>query len=333
MSQSNCARVVQMNYGALFAFALLAAVLLLAGCERKMRIAVIPRTTGVMLWEAERSGAFAAARRHGFEIYWNAPTREDDVEGQIALLERVRKEHFDGVVLAPDQALALMTPFRKVLEAGIPGGVVSSPLPLPPQPGLRYILNDDEGTGRLAARRLGAMLNGRGSVALLSLDPNLLGLMAQVRAFETTLHSEFSSIEIVDRRLGAFNGAEVEQITGDVLRMHPGLGALVSFTAVATRGAYLALQRAKLQGTVKLVGCEQEADIIDAVARGEIDSIVAEDTYQMGFQAVEGIAAFLQGAASHPTVLLRPLLITKRNADSDEVKKALNFGWQSNPHI
>lgn len=328
MFHYNRMRVVQMNYSAALGYLLLIATLSLsAGCSRRPRIAVIPRTTGVMLWEAERTGAFAAAEKYGYEIYWNAPTREDDVEGQIAFLERVIKEKFNGVVLAPDQALALMTPVRKVIAEGIPAVVVSSPLPLASQAGLSYILNDDAEAGRLAARRVGSIIGGKGTVGLLSLDPNLLGLMAQVHAFEATLQREFPSIEVADRRLGAFNGAEVQQITGDVLRKNPGLDALVSFTAVATRGAYLALQQYGRQHTVKLIGSEQEGDIIEAVARGEINSVLAQDTYRMGFEAIETIAAFRRGDLARPQRLLRPLLVTRDNVDTKYVRTALDYGW------
>src|SRR5690348_12466820 len=76
----------------------------LPGCRSNPRtIAVIPRTTGISLWEPEHAGAEDAARGDGFRIYWNAPTREDDVQNQIALVERIIDQRYAGLVLAPDQ--------------------------------------------------------------------------------------------------------------------------------------------------------------------------------------------------------------------------------------
>lgn len=325
MSHCNRLKLVQLNY----TLRMLAACagILFAGCQRPVRIAVIPRTTGVMLWEAEHSGAVEAARKYGFQVYWNAPTREDDLEGQIALLQRIRAEKFDGLVLAPDQALALMTPVRNIVAAHIPTVIVSSPLPLPIEQGLSYILNNDSETGRIAATRLSRVLGTTGTVGLISLDPNLMGLMAQVRAFDETLASVAPRIQIVDRRLGAFNAAEVQQITSEMLNRHPNLDAIVSFTAVATRGAFLTLQKRRAARPIKLIACEQDADIIAAVERGEIDSVVAEDAYQMGYQAIQTIAAMRQGAKLRQRILLRPLLITRENVNSPQVRRALHFGW------
>jgi ABC-type sugar transport system substrate-binding protein len=70
-----------------------------AGCgsHRPAKIAVIPQTEGTGLWEAAHTGAEEAADRSGVSIYWNAPTREDDVEAQITLVDRVSKGDYQGL--------------------------------------------------------------------------------------------------------------------------------------------------------------------------------------------------------------------------------------------
>src|SRR5579872_3568977 len=84
----------------------------LAGCRSRgpVTIAVIPRTSGTFLWEPMHVGAELAAQKTGLNIYWNAPTREDDIQGQITLLEKVVAREYKGLILAPDHELALITP-------------------------------------------------------------------------------------------------------------------------------------------------------------------------------------------------------------------------------
>lgn len=69
------------------------------GCRRPERssIAVVPRTSGTILWEPENVGAQTAAEELGEQIYWNASTREDDVDGQIALVDRIRSAQYRGM--------------------------------------------------------------------------------------------------------------------------------------------------------------------------------------------------------------------------------------------
>lgn len=109
---------------------------ILLGCRhtRPPTIAVIPRTTGVLLWESEHAGAETAAAQIGAHIYWNAPTREDDVERQVAMVEDVIRRKDKGFIIAPDQALALMTPVYHVLSHGIPTVIVGSSLTIPRGP-------------------------------------------------------------------------------------------------------------------------------------------------------------------------------------------------------
>src|SRR5579862_7494389 len=141
-----------------------ACLMLVTSCRssRHPTIAVIPRTTALILWEAEHAGAESSAKQAGFKIYWNAPTSEDDVDRQIGIIKQAIEKGAQGLVLAPDQALALMVPVRDVVARGIPTVVISSPLAIPPGGKLSYILNDEDETGRLAAQRIGSILHGEG---------------------------------------------------------------------------------------------------------------------------------------------------------------------------
>src|SRR5580700_3084354 len=122
----------------------LVALVGLAGCSptRRPMIAFIPRTSATMLWEPAHVGAQDAANSLGLDIYWNAPTREDDVAGQISLIERIVRDGDQGLILAPDQALALITPVRRALAMGVATVVIGSSLPIPPGDSLSYIVND-----------------------------------------------------------------------------------------------------------------------------------------------------------------------------------------------
>jgi ribose transport system substrate-binding protein len=290
-----------------------------------LRIAFVPRTTGSTLWESEHAGAADAAKIYESAIYWNAPTHEDDVEDQIALVERIGQGRFAGLVLAPDHSLALLTPVERVVAAGTPVIIVSSQLALRPGPNLSYIVNDDEEAGRMAARRLGSILQGTGHVAVLGLDPDVTGIQARLRTFENYLHEHYPKIDVVSRGPGAFNAAEAQQATLAALFSGNQVNAMVSLTAVSTRAAYFTLRSNNRCSTVKLIGFEQDSDLTDSVKKGQTDSIIAEDTYRMGFLAVKELTALHAGQKIPARIVLPPLLVTKENADSPEVKRLINM--------
>jgi ribose transport system substrate-binding protein len=305
--------------------AALAAVLgTIPGCRSAPpTVAVIPRTTGMALWEPEHEGATAAAAKTGMRIYWNAPTREDDVQGQIALVERIIDKKYAGLILAPDQTLALLTPVRRALAKGVSTVIVGSPLPMQPGGKLSYILSDDDEAGRIAATRIGTILHGRGTVAVLGVNPDIAGVFDRVRSFESELARQYPRVRIVEKRLGSFNVPYEQQIAEEVLDANPHLGAILAVTTDATRGAYSALNEMHRVGVVKLVGCDQ--DLLMPLTTGGMDSIIAENTYQMGYRAVELLAAERQGKPVPALTKISPALVTKDNLSSPEVQRILGL--------
>ncbi len=282
-------------------------------------VAVIPRTTGMSLWEPEHAGAEAAKKN--LKVYWNAPTREDDVAGQIALVERVIDKGYAGLILSPDQTLALMTPVRRALARGIPTIIVGSALPLEPGGKLSYILSDDEEAGRMAAMRIGKILDGKGSVAIMGIDPDIAGVLERVRSFESALARYYPDIQISEKRIGSFNVPFEQQTAEEVLTANPRLSAILAVTTDATRGAYSALVELHRTGFVKLVGCDQ--DLLQPLTTGEMDSLIAEDTYQMGYRAMEMLVAEREGKTAPALTKVSPKLVTKDNLNSPEIRRML----------
>ena len=300
----------------------------------QVRIAVIPQTEGVAFWESAHTGAEQAASPAGISIYWNAPTREDDVEAQITIVDRVVDKSYQGLVLAPDQTLALMTPVRRALAHGIPTVVIGSPLPIPPGGNLSYILSDDEMGGRIAAERAAALLKGHGTIALLGIDPDLLGIMTRAHAFEQYLAKNDPGIQIVAKQMGSFNAPHEQQMAEETLRANPNLDMIVALMATTVDGALSALDAAHRSHAVTVIGFDDAAilpfDAVDLKPFGDstsLDCIIQADTRSMGQQAIELIHTRLLGRPAPATVLITPKVITRENMNSPEVRLMLSQDW------
>ena len=294
------------------------------GCRTSSHtIAIVPRTTGMALWEPEHEGARLAASEHGFKVYWNAPTREDDVQGQIALVERIIEHGYAGLILSPDQNLALMTVVRRALSHNIPTVVVGSRLPLEPGGKLSYVLNDDQEMGKMAAARMGAILEGKGTIAIIEINPAVAGIPERVNAFDAALATGFPQLHVIKRCTGSFNVPYEQQIAEEVLSTHPDQSAIFAVSADATRGAYSALVELHRTGTVKLMGCDQ--DLLMPLVSGEMDSVFAENSFEMGRQAVEFVIDS-EGDRPVPAIMrLKPVLVTKDNLRSPAIRKILGL--------
>jgi ribose transport system substrate-binding protein len=298
----------------------------------QVRIAVIPQTEGNAQWDPALEGAENAAKPARISIYWNAPAREDDVETQIALVDRVVSGNYQGLVLAPDHGLSLIAPVRRALRREIPTVVIGSPLPIPAGGNLMYILNDDEEGGRIAAQRVARLLNGRGTVALLGIDPDITGIMIRTRAFEECLAQNSSGIRIVEKRMGTFNVAHEQQVAEDTLRANPNLDVIVALMWPTIDGTLSALDAEPMNHHVKVIGFDPSGFPPSFNRKASLDSVIREDTRSMGRQAVELIHARLQGQSVPSVLHLHPKLITRNNVDSPEVRfMATSRSWRWSP--
>lgn len=288
-------------------------------------VAVIPRSCGTVLWEPEHAGAARLARKNGVQLYWNAPPREDDVEGQIALLNKVVDRGLSGLIITPDETLPLRTPVRRIVGRGIPVVVVGTHLGIAPSAKLSYVLNDEEAGGQMAARRLGAILKGTGTVAIVGINPQLTGISARQRSLENTLVQEFPNIHVVARRLGHYSVSQEQQIAESLLNGGPQLDAIVALSTSSTRGAYYALVEFGKVRVIKLIGFDQ--DLMPPLRTGGIDSIVMQRTYDMGHIAMSFMLSQLQGKGAPGVTLLAPILMTRDNLDTAEIYCQLMADW------
>ena len=291
-------------------------------------IAVIPRTSGTSLWEPAHVGAELAAHDVGAHIYWNATTREDDVQGQIALVEKVINRGYQGMVLAPDQSLALITPVRRAISAGIPTVIIGSPLPIPPGGKLTYILNDDDEAGRMAAMRVAQLLHGNGSVAILGFDPDIAGIMIRGRSLEKSLIQGYPQIKVVEKRMGSFNVPYDQQIAEETLRKNPDLNAIIALNSISTRAACSTLDRLNPGKTVKVVGFD-DPDTPGWFQSARLDSLIIQNSREMGLEAIKAITAQIQGWPVAPETNLKPTLVNRENLHSPEIQKMLSMTWRT----
>lgn len=278
-----------------------------------------------MLSKVGHFGAKMAAEKLKYRLYWNTPTAESDVAGQISLIDRVVRSKYQGLILAPNHPFAVLTPLRRALAAGLPVVVVSAPLDLPAGDKFSYIVNDEEKMGELAAAEISRLIDGQGTVALVGLTRSAPGVANRARGAERWLTHCCPAIRLVNRGGSAYNATLTEEYTNETMDLHPELKAILSLTAAATRGVYTALKSRAPQPRVQIVGCEQDADLLNYLDAGEIAALVAEDAYRMGHEAVERIAEARAGKPMPAKTVVPPLLLTKDNLNSPAASVFTSF--------
>lgn len=265
-----------------------------------------------MLWEAEHLGAKSVAMKNGLHVFWNAPTREDNIAGQVEQIEAILKAGCEGLVLAPDHSVALITPVRRVIARGVPVVVVGSSLTIPPEDRLSYVVNDDTAGARMAGERIASMLHEHGTIAILGIDPGIDGLLIRARSLEQFLLQNYPNIRILAKRLGSYNTPREQQVADEVLKAHPELDAIVALTSASARGTLSAIGDSKAR-RVRVIAFDPDPIVFDDPY---LDSFVVQDTQRMGAEAVRQIIRRLGGSRMQPVTTVQPVFVTRTNIDS-----------------
>jgi ribose transport system substrate-binding protein len=309
----------------------LLALLFLAGCRPssfRSTIVVIPRDTAEEIWVSEHGGAVDAASKRELHIYWNGPSRDDDVEHQIALVERAVAGHYYGVILSPNNSFALSNAIQRAVSSAIPVVITSSEIPIAPEPDLSFVLNDDKRMGEIAAQRTNAILSGKGTVAILGLDALSPGAVERSNAFEEDLHRVAPHIAIVAKVTGPYSFGQAELAAEQTIHSYPNLSAIFALSFNDTRGALAAVRSVQPARSIKIIGCDQTLDLLLLLRRGEVDSLIVEDTRSMGSRAVEEIAAERNGQPVPPRTLVEPVLVDRDNVDDPVIQQTLSVRWR-----
>ena len=279
--------------------------------SRPPEITFIPRTSGTTPTEDMHQGASQAAREAGFRLYWNAPTREDDVDRQIALVSKALNSSSKGLILTPTNGLALTTKINEFVGRKIPVVIVQTDSPIPSSPLITSVFPDQAVVSALAAKRILNLVGDGGEIGILGLDQSEPETIERWRSFADYM-SRVANIRIVAQKRGTSLVPEAEQNAREVLDGHPKLKALFAVSAPATEGAVLAIQRRGQDHSVVLVGCDEYLSLRADLRAGKLDSSIISDNYQMGFLAVRSLLAAIEGHA-----LVKPPYIPVRLLTQD----------------
>jgi len=286
-------------------------------------IGVIPKETTSAYWNGVYKGALQAGKEENVKILWNGPELETDRERQIQIVQDMAAQQVAGIVLAPNDRKALVPIVEQLHDKNIPCVIIDSGIET--EKYLSYMATDNYKGGALAARRIGELTAGKGNVILLAWIPNAASTDARQNGFRDTLAKEFPDVKIVDSQYP--NPATVtrsREITEDMLMKNPDVQAIFSCNATNSAGALQALRGPGLaQRGIKLVGFDAWDSLVEGLAAGELDSLVLQNPYKMGYEGVKAIMKKLQGQEIPKKVDTGVELVTKDRMEEPLIRQLL----------
>lgn len=302
--------------------AALALLILAGGCHRqsKKRIAVIPKGQAHLFWQSVHAGAVAAAREDGVDLVWDGPPSETDYTGQLRIMDAMISQRLDAICLAPIDKTAMVGVVDRASREGIPVVIFDSGVDT--QSFVSQVATDNYRAGQMAAERMGTILNGRGKVAIVAVQPGAASTMLRESGFEDIIAKRFPGIRILDKRYGMADFATSLAIAENMLTAHPDLDAFFASNESSSVGASQALRARRSK--VRLVGFDWSPTLLDDVKSGLIDSLVVQDPFRMGHASVKAAVEKLRGGTPPKINNLPPRVVTRDNLNNPDVQRQLH---------
>jgi len=303
---------------------LLVLILLVAmtACRRESVrvVGVVPKGANHIFWQTVHAGAVKAGREYHFEIEWNAPTLEIDSSRQIEIVESMINRRLAGIVLAPVDRRALVGVVERAEREGIPVSIFDSAIDTGHI--ISYVATDNIEGGRMAARRLGEILGGKGKVGIIGFMPGSAATMEREDGFQSEIRKSFPGIQIVGLQFGMANRAKAMAETENLMNAHPDLAGIFADNESSSSGALQAL-KSRGGSKTKLVAFDASDQLIADLRGGTIDSLVVQNPFRMGYESTRAIGLKLSGQTPPARIDSGVRLVQRDDLDLPDVHALL----------
>ena len=175
--------------------------------------------------------------------------------------------------------------------------------------------------GRLAGRRLAELLGGKGAVVLLRYQVGSASTTNREEGFLETL-SDYPDIELlVDNQYAGATAGEAIQKSQQLLDHLRRSDGVFCPNESSTYGMLVTLRKNNLAGRLKFVGFDASPELIDALKKGEIQGLVVQNPFRMGYDGVRIVVSSIRGRDVAQRIDTGVELVTRENLSHPAIQK------------
>jgi ribose transport system substrate-binding protein len=275
--------------------AALAAGLALLGCGTarapgKPRIALVMKSLANEFFKTMEDGARAhqQANPAEYELLATGIKDEQDVAGQVRLVEQMIADRVSALVIAPADSKALVSACRKAQEAGIVVVNIDNKLDASVlaerQVQIPFVGPDNRKGARAVGERLARQLAKVSKVAILEGVPNAFNGVERKRGFEEAMQE--AGIVVAASQSASWETAKASQVAAALLTEIPDLKAFLCANDSMALGAVAALKAAGRRD-VLVAGFDNITAVRELVKDGRILATADQHADRLAVYGIE----------------------------------------------
>jgi ABC-type sugar transport system substrate-binding protein len=264
-------------------------------------------------------GAMAEAKTLGVNLTVTGPADFSAPE-QAPILNAVAASKPDALIVAPTDTKALNPELTRIANEGVKVVFVDTTT-TDPSVAVSHITSDNTGGGKLAADSLATQIGGKGTVAVINVNPGISTTDARIAGFTAEMKAKYPNITVLGTQYDNDSSATAaSQVEADITA-HPNLSGVFATNVLSAQGAATGIQHAGAAGKVKVATFDAEPQQITALKSNTIQLAIAQSPYLEGQDGVEQAVNALSGKQVSANIGTPLVAITQQNVNSAPVQK------------
>lgn len=281
--------------------------------EEKMTIGYATKSSTSPFWVTLNEGAVQAAKDLGVELVVLGPPKENDVVGQLAVIEDLVNRDVDGLIIAATDSVGVTSGVEKAQGKDIP--VIAVDTSITGAEVTSFIATNNYNAASEAAKWMAEQLDGKGKIVLLN------GMIAQgsgkerYEGFRDYVEENHPDMEIVFAKDCAWDDEQALKAMEDAVATHEQIdGVFVGWDGAALAAHRVLTEAGRIDETM-IVGFDCYPQSLKYMKEGTFEADLAQSPYKMGYKAVENAVKAAKGEAVDSVVDTGVLMVTPDNVD------------------
>lgn len=259
---------------------------------RKRQIALILKSGESEFFRTVYSGAQVAAAEYHASLSLYACDTEENAGMQNELIAQAVSDGAQAMILSAIDYEGNAEAVDRAARAGV--RIVSIDSDVNSRAVSARIGTDNRKAGEKAAEAILSGTEGPLSVGIVNFDQNTANGQEREEGFRNALsgNERVCSLRAINVRSSI---VDARLRTEELLGSYPEINALVTFNEWTSLGVARALRKLQLQEEVFAVGFDSNTVSVGMLETGELDALVVQNPYAMGYLGVETACALLDG--------------------------------------
>lgn len=287
----------------------------------KHYVALICKSTQSSFFKAVFAGANAASTEYNLIVSYEGPSNEEDEETQNKLIRQAVKNGAEVIVLSAVDYNANVAAVEEAADKGTQIIIIDSDVNS--QVVGCHIGTDNYKAGQMAAEAIINCKEDALNVGIINFDKNSANGQQREKGFRDKL-LEDQRAHIVETFYVNSNIEAARLGTKELLAAHSEINVIVTFNEWTSLGVGYAISELGLKDKVTVVAFDSHVVSVGMLESGEIDALIVQNPYAMGYLGVEYAYKYIYGLPiGKEKIDTDTMLVTKKNMYDEACQRIL----------